>query len=65
MHLAAEKVKLSSICRRKARLRHESFSLNSHQLITLSEHVREGSSSRPVFVCLSVCHALILEITDN
>ncbi len=32
-------------------------------LLTLSVHARESYSSRPV--CLSVCHALILEITDN
>ena len=32
-------------------------------LLTLSAHAREGYSSRPV--CLSVCHALILENTDN
>ncbi len=32
-------------------------------LLTLSTHVQEGYSNRPV--CLSVCHALILEITDN
>ncbi len=36
-------------------------------LLTLGAHAREGYSSRPVClsVCLSVCHTLILEITDN
>ncbi len=32
-------------------------------LLTISAHAQQGYSSRPV--CLSVCHALILEITDN
>ncbi len=32
---------------------------NNLYLINLSAHAREGYSSRPV------CHALILEITDN
>ncbi len=32
-------------------------------LLTLSAHAQQGYSSRPV--CLSVCHDLILEITDN
>ena len=31
--------------------------------LALSAHARDGYSSRPV--CLSVCQALILEITDN
>ena len=32
-------------------------------LLTLGVHVCEGYGSHPV--CLSVCHALILEITEN
>ncbi len=32
-------------------------------LLTLSVYAQEGYSSR--LVCLSVCHALILENTDN
>ncbi len=32
-------------------------------LTLLSAHAREDYNSHPV--CLSVCHALILEITDN
>ncbi len=32
-------------------------------VVTLSWHAQEGYSGRPV--CLSVCHALILKITDN
>ena len=39
-----------------------SFLLSGDELLLLilSVHVQEGLS-----VCLSVCHALILEITDN
>ncbi len=41
--------------------------LSFFNLLALSMHVREGYSSHPVClsVCLSVCHAMILEITGN
>ncbi len=39
------------------------FNIEKLMLLTLSTHAQESCSCGPV--CLSVCHALNLEITDN